>query len=119
MIGIGHGDWSESKYSLTGLSNWFSGALSWIYYTSQDQYQPEYVFHLAGGSSVASAVAHPIADFKRTVDSTAHLLDWLRSSAPTRLIAISVLPFMGLVLMAQFPSQHQLTLSLHMGFTNS
>ncbi len=91
VIGIGHGDWSEPKYSLTGLSNWFSGDLSLdLLIQVQDQYNPEYVFHLAGGSSVTSAVAHPLDDFKRTVDSTAHLLDWLRSSAPTtRLIAIS------------------------------
>ena len=91
VIGIGHGDWSESDYSLTGLSDWFSGDLHiHILEKIQEQYEPKYVFHLAGGSSVAAALAHPLDDFHRTVESTAHLLDWVRSSSPTtRLIAIS------------------------------
>ena len=80
----------ESDYSLTGLSDWFSGLLSpYLLLQIQEKYQPEYIFHLAGGSSVASAVADPLADFRRTVESTAHLLDWLRSYPPIRLVAIS------------------------------
>ena len=91
VIGIGHGDWSQSEHSLVGLTDWFSGDVHpRLLLQIQDKYQPEYIFHLAGGSSVASAVADPLADFRRTVESTAHLLDWLRSYPHSaRLVAIS------------------------------
>ena len=91
VIGIGHGDWSQSEYSVAGLSDWFLGDLHpHLLLQIQEKYRPEYIFHLAGGSSVASAVADPLADFRRTVESTAHLLDWLRSYPHSiRLVAIS------------------------------
>jgi UDP-glucose 4-epimerase len=51
---------------------------------------PSAVFHLAGGSSVGLAIAHPFEDFSRTVTSTARLLEWLRVHSPqSRLIAAS------------------------------
>jgi UDP-glucose 4-epimerase len=51
---------------------------------------PDVVFHLAGGSSVGSAIANPREDFYRTVVSTADLLEWLRQSSPTTpLVAVS------------------------------
>jgi UDP-glucose 4-epimerase len=51
---------------------------------------PDVVYHLAGGSSVGAAIAHPREDFFRTVATTAELLDWLRLDAPkARLVAVS------------------------------
>ena len=51
---------------------------------------PDRVFHLAGGSSVGAAIADPHADFQRSVNSTAILLEWLRIQAPrARLVAVS------------------------------
>jgi UDP-glucose 4-epimerase len=48
------------------------------------------VYHLAGGSSVAAAIANPREDFMRTVASTMELVEWIRRDAPrTRLVAIS------------------------------
>jgi len=51
---------------------------------------PDFVYHLAGGSSVGAAIASPHEDFARTVATTAELLDWIRLESPaTRLIAVS------------------------------
>src|SRR6185369_11271620 len=51
---------------------------------------PVAVVHLAGGSSVGLAVAHPLEDFTRTVMSTARLLEWVRGHSPqSRIIAAS------------------------------
>jgi len=43
---------------------------------------PSYVFHLAGGSSVRASLLEPFEDLRRTVLSTAAVLDWLRVHAP-------------------------------------
>lgn len=43
---------------------------------------PTVVHHLAGGSSVGASLADPHGDFKRTVASSAALLEWLRLNAP-------------------------------------
>jgi UDP-glucose 4-epimerase len=51
---------------------------------------PAGIFHFAGGSSVGAAFASPHEDFKRTVGSTAELLEWARQHSPdTPLVAVS------------------------------
>ena len=42
---------------------------------------PDYIFHLAGGSSVGASIANPYEDFSRTVATTAELLEWMRLAA--------------------------------------
>lgn len=39
---------------------------------------PDAIYHLAGGSSVASSLKNPYEDFGRTVETTAQLLEWVR-----------------------------------------
>ena len=51
---------------------------------------PDYIFHLAGGSSVGASIASPYEDFTRTVATTAELLEWMRIGARNaRLVTVS------------------------------
>jgi len=51
---------------------------------------PDYVVHLAGGSSVGASIADPLADFSNTVNSAYQLLEWVKSKCPkARVILIS------------------------------
>ncbi|MGQ0684293.1 NAD-dependent epimerase/dehydratase family protein [Bradyrhizobium sp.] len=90
--GIGHGALEETERKRLGLQSWINGEIE---ATNLDALAtahglPSAVFHLAGGSSVALAIAHPLEDFSRTVASTARLLEWLRVHSPqSRLIAAS------------------------------
>ena len=92
VAGLGHGSWPETEATAWGLSSWLNGDIS---ASNLNQMRrtlgiPDTVFHLAGGSSVGVAVANPHEDFKRTVLSTAELLEWLRQSSPkSRLVAVS------------------------------
>lgn len=92
VVGIGHGTWPESEAMQWGISHWLNADIS---ASNLGQLRhayglPEVVFHLAGGSSVGAAMANPHEDFKRTVVSTAELLEWLRQYSPaTRLVAVS------------------------------
>lgn len=92
IAGIGHGAWPEAEAAKWGLSFWLNGEISASNLGQMRQALglPDMVFHLAGGSSVGAAIAHPQEDFNRTVVSTAELLEWLRQhSLATRLIAVS------------------------------
>jgi UDP-glucose 4-epimerase len=74
------------------VSVWINGEISASNLMQMRQLSgaPDYVFHLAGGSSVGAAFASPHEDFTRTVVSTAELLEWLRQQAPAaRIAAIS------------------------------
>ena len=92
VIGLGHGAWPDPDAAASGVSHWINGDISAsnLHSLRSMHGMPEAVFHLAGGSSVAAAVASPREDFFRTVVTTAELLDWLRSEAPqARLVAVS------------------------------
>lgn len=92
VAGIGHGAWPEAEAARWGISFWLNGEIS-ASNLGQMRHAlglPDVVFHLAGGSSVGSAIANPHEDFTRTVVSTAELLEWLRQHSPaTRLVAVS------------------------------
>lgn len=92
VAGIGHGAWPAAEAAQWGLSFWLNGEISASNLGQMRQVLglPDKVFHLAGGSSVSAAMAHPHEDFTRTVVSTAELLEWLRQHSPaTRLVAVS------------------------------
>lgn len=92
VAGLGHGAWPAAEAAAWGVREWMNGDVS---ASNLAQMQaafgtPDGIFHFAGGSSVGAAMAHPHEDFKRTVVSTADLLEWLRQHAPqTRLMAVS------------------------------
>jgi UDP-glucose 4-epimerase len=92
VSGIGHGAWPQTEGVRWGISAWINGEISASNLGQMRQVSgvPEYVFHLAGGSSVGAAFASPQEDFTRTVVSTAELLEWLRQQAPAaRVVAVS------------------------------
>lgn len=92
VCGIGHGPWPTEEARSWGLKEWLRGEidssnLSALLATSGT---PDYIYHLAGGSSVGLSIAHPLEDYRRTVDTSARLLDWVRLCAPhTLLICVS------------------------------
>lgn len=92
VFGLGHGLWPAEEAGVWGVSHWFNGEiepgnLKQLHKTCGTI---DVVYHLAGGSSVGSAVSSPREDFFRTVATTAELLEWLRVDTPsTRLVAVS------------------------------
>ena len=92
VAGVGHGAWSALEFSAWGLDEWVEGDVgaAALGQLIRSQGRPSAVFHLAGGASVGEAIARPLEDFRRTVASTAMLLEWLRTESPgTRLFAVS------------------------------
>lgn len=91
VLGLGHGAWPEPDARKHGVTRWLNAEVHASTLRSVTTgATPDVVYHLAGGSSVATAVANPREDFMRTVASTLELVEWIRQDAPrTRLVAIS------------------------------
>jgi UDP-glucose 4-epimerase len=92
VAGIGHGRWPQPEAAGWGVQRWLNGGIrpSNLQQLMREGGSPDYIFHLAGGSSVGAAIANPYEDFTRTVTTTAELLDWMRLEAPkTRRVAVS------------------------------
>jgi UDP-glucose 4-epimerase len=92
VCGVGHGHLPVELWPSAGLAQWCNSQLS---AEALDELAsihgvPETVFHLAGGSAVGASLQAPLEDFKRTTDTTATLLEWLRNNAPrAKLVAAS------------------------------
>jgi len=92
VLGLGHGLWPPREAAFWGVTHWINGEItaSNLRSLTLDYAPPDAVFHLAGGSSVATALANPREDFSRTVATTVELLEWMRLEASqARLIAVS------------------------------
>lgn len=90
VVGLGHGAWPDAER--WGVARWMNGNIAPdnLSQLAHDEGRPGTIYHLAGGSSVGIAIAAPQEDFKRTVETTAALCDWMRLDAPeTRLLAVS------------------------------
>ncbi len=90
--GIGHGAWLDDE-SLPAIDGWINGGVDGDNLSANAKLTgaPDLIVHLAGGSAVGPSIQHPGEDFRRTVESSQHLLEWVRTSAPatTRLVFVS------------------------------
>ena len=82
VLGLGHGDWSKDDWEPWGLSGWKRADVT-LETLRQYAEEPAVIVHCAGGGSVSFSIDDPVADFERTVVSTAHVLEYVRTSAPT------------------------------------
>lgn len=92
VVGLGHGAWPARDAALWGVAHWLNGDIrpGNLRQLMLECGTPDFVYHLAGGSSVGAAISSPREDFARTVSTTTELLDWVRLEASaTRVIAIS------------------------------
>jgi UDP-glucose 4-epimerase len=92
VFGLGHGAYPPEISTKFGIIRWINGEID---ATNLRQLldvsgYPSTIYHLAGGSSVGLSIQTPTEDFRRSVVSTAALLDWIRTTTPeTRLVVSS------------------------------
>lgn len=80
VLGIGHGEWSREEWEPWGLNEWHSADVT-LRTLEQHAGTPLAIVHCAGGGSVSFSIDDPIADFERTVVTTAHVLEYVRTAA--------------------------------------
>jgi UDP-glucose 4-epimerase len=81
VLGIGHGDWPRAEWESWGLSGWQHADVT-LQVLEKYAAAPAAIVHCAGSGSVADSIADPQADFERTVTTTEHVLQYVRSHAP-------------------------------------
>lgn len=92
VSGIGHGAWVEQDARGCGVGHWVNGEIDSMNLAllQRQAGHPDAIFHLAGGSSVGPSFEKPFEDFRRTVEASARLFDWVKLESPhTRIICSS------------------------------
>lgn len=79
--GIGIGTWSGEAPADFGIRNWHETSISLDTLKTMNC-NPDVVVHCAGSGSVGFSLGHPYKDFSMTVDTTAAVLEYIRTSAP-------------------------------------
>lgn len=79
--GLGHGTWTREEWSRHGLSAWHGCDVTLENLLTYAR-EPERIVHCAGSASVPFSMAQPLLDFKRTVETTAAVLEYVRLHAP-------------------------------------
>lgn len=84
VCGIGHGHLPAEIWPRAGLAKWANAEITAesLDQLAKDSSLPDFVFHLAGGSAVGASLDSPFEDYARTTNTTARLLEWLRSHSP-------------------------------------
>jgi UDP-glucose 4-epimerase len=82
VLGMGHGEWSQDEWECWGLSGWKCADVT-LSNLKQFAGTPSVIIHCAGGGSVSFSIEDPLADFERTVETTAHVLEYVRTIAPS------------------------------------
>lgn len=91
VLGLGHGALPPEISSKFGISYWVNGEIedSNLRQLLEKSGQPDFIYHLAGGSSVGLSIQAPAEDFRRSVSTTAALLEWIRGNVPETKLVVS------------------------------
>ncbi len=81
VTGLGHGFFSEEEKQRWGASSWREGDIT---AENLKKYggRPDVIVHCAGSGSVGFSLLDPLNDFRRTVESTVHVLEFARLFSP-------------------------------------
>lgn len=81
VTGLGHGDWLREEPTAWGISEWHSADVDGETLVEHGG-TPHLIVHCAGSGSVAYSLERPREDFRRTVDATLAVLDFVRLQVP-------------------------------------
>jgi UDP-glucose 4-epimerase len=77
VVGIGHGTWIDHEWLRWGLTEWHEADIT-VAGLRRCAADASAIIHFAGGSSVSFSLTNPAADFNRTVQTTANVMEFAR-----------------------------------------
>jgi len=80
--GVGHGDIPTSDLLAYGLDHWKSSEIT-IHAIQEYNVEFDLIVHCGGSGSVGFSVENPYQDFKKTVDGTLEVLEFIRLYSPS------------------------------------
>lgn len=85
VVGVGNGRWDGDDLRLHGFDEWLDAGVTMAsLLTYKERF--DVIVHCAGNGSVGYSVLNPLQDFKKSVDSTAELLEFVRISNPDAVV---------------------------------
>lgn len=85
--GLGHGEWVGEEAAAWGYDSWQSADVDGET-LAEHAGRPDLIAHCAGSGSVAYSLERPREDFRRTVDATLAVLDFVRLYAPAARVVL-------------------------------
>jgi UDP-glucose 4-epimerase len=82
VFGIGNGRWDAAEAQLHGFDTWLDAPVSMSGLLTLNQ-AFDIIVHCAGNGSVGYSLTNPLQDFKKTVEGTAELLEYVRLNNST------------------------------------
>lgn len=81
VVGAGHGKWVAADQKAWGLSRWVEDEVR-LDRLRALPFRPALIVHCAGSGAVGASITAPYADFQRTVETTAAVLEFQRADCP-------------------------------------
>jgi UDP-glucose 4-epimerase len=82
---LGHGEWSADEQAAWGVSHWTPADIDIESLKSiPDHQSADIIVHCGGSATVSGSYESPLDDYRRTVASTATLLEFVRTVAANR-----------------------------------
>ena len=85
VIGIGRGKWSEEEYIGYGHDIWIEDDIT-LQSLKDINRSVDVIVHCAGSASVKFSIENPLEDFEMTVDTTLHVLEYMRLYQPDAIL---------------------------------
>src|SRR5574340_33785 len=85
VVGVGNGRWYGNDLRSHGFDEWLDAGVTMAsLLTLKERF--DVIVHCAGNGSVGYSVLNPLQDFKKSVDSTAELLEFVRIGNPEAVV---------------------------------
>ncbi len=81
VAGLGHGNWTNSAPADWGIAHWRSADVDGEALAEHGG-KPDLIAHCAGSGSIPYSLERPREDFRRTVEATLAVLDFVRVNTP-------------------------------------
>lgn len=85
VAGVGTGRWDASEFRMYGYDEWLDANINMSSLATLKA-KVDVVAHCAGNGSVGYSISNPLQDFKKTVSSTAEVLEYIRLTNPAALL---------------------------------
>jgi len=81
VVGIGHGEWGLNEWKDWGVSEWHCTDVT-LEFLASCKAKPDVIVNCAGSSVVGFSLHNPYSDYKRTVETTLDILEFVRKYSP-------------------------------------
>lgn len=85
VVGIGNGRWDSSESRIHGFDTWIEAGVTMSTLLTLNK-KFDVIVHCAGNGSVGYSISNPLQDFKKTVESSAEVLEYVRVNNPSALV---------------------------------